>query len=213
MKKLTSILTAVIAVIVLTVSVQKSFAADNLQVTDLTNVKNITSIKVSGNVEVQLSQATSENVLVYNQYYSENALVQVQNGELRISSFGAEKLKVLVDVKMLNHIEASGNAVISTLNQLTAPNLSVSLEDSAVAVINTSAAAVKSFTEDSASLTLSGTAKIHSMQISETGKTDTTHFRADSDTVKISGDGQAVTNVQGKTVILKAPEDILSVQL
>ena len=76
-------------------------AANNSEVsTVLTNVNKINKIEVRGNVEVFVSDGSADQVKVYNRYYSESALVQNQNGVLRISSFSAQKLIVWVTAEI-----------------------------------------------------------------------------------------------------------------
>ena len=73
---------------------QSAYAAnkDNAQAVLLTEISKVNKIEVYGNVELYLSNGFTDNVKVYNQYYKESALVQDQNGVLRISSYKAEKL-------------------------------------------------------------------------------------------------------------------------
>src|ERR1700748_424665 len=78
--------------------------------TVLTNVSKISKIEVRGNVELFVSDAENDQVKVYNRYYAESAMVQSQNGVLRITSYSAEKLVVWVKSSQLNSITAYDNA-------------------------------------------------------------------------------------------------------
>ena len=107
-----------IAAIVLGVSnttiaaVKNDAAAKNNEVsTVLTNISKINKIEVRGNVEVFVSDGAADQVKVYNHYYSESALVQSQNGVLRISSFSDQKLVVWVTAAQLTGISAYDNAL------------------------------------------------------------------------------------------------------
>jgi hypothetical protein len=51
----------------------------------LNNVSKINKIEIHGNVQVFVSDGTSDQVKVYNKYYSENALVQNENHTPKIN--------------------------------------------------------------------------------------------------------------------------------
>lgn len=175
--KLTSVLTAIVAVIILTITTQKSIAAEGTQLsTKLTEIKNISKITASGNVEVFLTQGGTEGVTVYDNYYSKYALVQITDGELRISSYGAEKLQVWVQVDGLRSIEASGNAEIKSLNKISALDLSIELKDSATATLNSETLTSKVTVSDLSSLTLSGSSLNYTEMISESATVNANSF-------------------------------------
>jgi hypothetical protein len=71
-------------------SAPKTFASNNASL--LKETAAINKIEVRGNVELNLSDARSDQIKVYNKYYSESALVQSKNGVLRIASYTNEKL-------------------------------------------------------------------------------------------------------------------------
>ncbi len=79
-----------------------SAAKNNEVSTVLTNVSNINKIEVRGNVELFISDGSSDQVKVYNRYYAESALVQSQKGVLRITSYSDQKLVVWVTANQLN---------------------------------------------------------------------------------------------------------------
>ncbi|MGZ3901875.1 MAG: hypothetical protein ACXVDC_16230 [Bacteroidia bacterium] len=56
--------------------------ANNDNYTVLSDISTINKIEVYGNVELYVSDASSDQVKVYNKYYSESALVQSKNGVL-----------------------------------------------------------------------------------------------------------------------------------
>ena len=80
---------AIIALAFGTVNVSNAATKHNT-VTVLEKVSKINNIEVHGNVQVYVSDGPADQVKVYNDYYAENALVQSQNGTLRISSYKAE---------------------------------------------------------------------------------------------------------------------------
>ena len=136
-----------LTLVVLTGSAFASTTNPSNNVTVLSQVKNIHKIVVSGNVEVLLIQAPVESVKVYDSYYAKNALVQQQNGELRISldvilkgaakaDIDANTINLTTTVKENASLELSGSttdhyAVLSAqakmnMDQFTAENTSVS---------------------------------------------------------------------------------------
>lgn len=109
---------------------------ENQQVTVLNQVKNFNKLNVAGNVEVILVQSANQSVQIYDNYYAKNALVQEQNGELRISSFNKETLTVVVYASQLNHISVSDNATVKTAGRFNTLSLEVNLKDEAKASLN-----------------------------------------------------------------------------
>jgi len=131
---LTIIAIAVLAVG--SVNFTKAATPKNEVSTTLKNVSNINKIEVHGNVQVYISDGTQDQVKVYNHYYAENALVQNQNGVLRISSYKAEKLVVWVTAADLRSISAYDNAVVTSFGKLAEIDLSVTLNDNALAQLD-----------------------------------------------------------------------------
>ena len=97
--------------------------ANKQNVTVLENVTNINKIEVYGNVELYVSDGPKDEVKVYNQYYSESALVQNNNGVLRISSYKNEKLVVWVTANDLRAISAFDNSTVKSFGNLSKLNL------------------------------------------------------------------------------------------
>src|ERR1700709_1713185 len=104
---------------------------NNQAYTVLTDISTINKIEVYGNVELYVSDATTDQVKVYNQYYSESALVQSKNGVLRISSYKNEKLVVWVSAKDLRTISAYDNAEVKSFGSLSKIELNVDLHNNA----------------------------------------------------------------------------------
>lgn len=151
MKK--SITTIAILVSILFGINQSGFAAtrSNEEATTLTEVSRINKIEVHGNVELYLSDGAADQVKVYNHYYGESALVQDQNGVLRISSYSAKKLVVWVTVSDLRDMKIYDNAEVKSFGKLSAIDLDVKLYNNASAQLNLDAY--------SANITLNGHAK------------------------------------------------------
>ena len=129
--------------------------------TVLSSIKNINKIAISGNVELILVQGAEESVKVYNDYYANNAMVQHKDGQLRISSFGKEKLTVVAYVKNLSAITAADQSTIKTYGKFDLLNFSIGLEDQAKADINANTVSVATDIKDEARLNLSGKTDEH----------------------------------------------------
>jgi len=102
----------------------------------LNEAANFSKIEVRGNVEVFISDGATDQVKVYNKYYSESAMVQNRNGVLRIASYKNEKLVVWITVSDLRSLTAYDNAEIKTFGKLSAINLDVNLYNNATAKLD-----------------------------------------------------------------------------
>ncbi|WP_199118582.1 GIN domain-containing protein [Pedobacter sp. ASV28] len=156
----------------------------NQKVTILAAVKNINKIVVNGNVEVFVVQAPTESVKVYDSYYSKNALVQQQDGVLRISSFEKEPLTVTVYVRNLSAIEAADQATVKTVGKVNFLSLDVLLKDKASADINANTVSLNTTVKDAASLKLSGSTAEHYAVMGSAAKMSMGQFVADCSDVK-----------------------------
>src|ERR1700679_2187517 len=78
--------------------------ANNGTYTVLTSASEINKIELRGNLQLYISDGATDQVKVYNKYYSESALVQSKNGVLRIASYKAEKLVVWVTAADLRSV-------------------------------------------------------------------------------------------------------------
>jgi hypothetical protein len=126
--------------------------------TVLTTVNKISKIEVRGNVELYVSDSDADQVKVYNKYYEESALVQSQNGVLRISSYADQKLVVWVKSSDLRAISAYDNAEVKSFGKLSSIDLNVSLHNDASAKLNLDAYSANVTLADHAKADLSGTA-------------------------------------------------------
>jgi hypothetical protein len=122
----------------------------------LTNVSKINKIEIHGNVEVFVSAGNEDKVKVYNHYYAENALVQSQNGVLRISSYTAEKLVVWVTANQLQSISAYDNAAVESFGKLSGIALDVDLHNHATAKLELNSYSADINVNDNAKVELTG---------------------------------------------------------
>jgi hypothetical protein len=139
---------------------KSSYAApeNNNAVTILTDITAINKIEVHGNVELFISDGSTEQVKVYNKYYSESALVQSKNGVLRIASYTAEKLVVWVTANNLSAVSAYDNAEVKSFGDLSKIEFTVDLHNNASANLNLDAFNAKLTVTDRAKADLKGSA-------------------------------------------------------
>lgn len=169
---------------VITLSSMNVHAADGQKTTILAEVKKVNSIKVSGNVELILVQSMNEQVNVYDNYFSKNALVQEENGELRISSFNKEPLTVVVYVSNLSNISASDNATVRTHGKFNTLSLNVNLEDKATASLQTNTIDLTTNMAGQSGLTLSGSTETYHATINSLSTVNMTAFKAESSDIR-----------------------------
>ena len=122
----------------------------------LTDVTSINKIEVRGNVEVFVSDGATQKVKVYNRYYAENAMVQNENGTLKISSYNNEKLVVWVTANDLRNITAYDNAEVKSFGKLSEIGLDVNLYDNASADLELNSYSANFSINDKAKANLSG---------------------------------------------------------
>jgi hypothetical protein len=160
--RILSLITLVLVSLGLTNSINAA-PKNNMVVTVLNDIHNINKIEVYGNVELYVSDATTDQVKVYNQYYGESALVQNKNGVLRITSYKAEKLVVWVSAADLRSISAFDNAEVKSFGDLSKIELNVDLHNSATATLNLDAYSANVTLADHAKANLTGTVNEYSL--------------------------------------------------
>jgi len=126
------------------------------EITTLAVVSNISEIEIHGNVELYLSDGAADQVKVYNNYYSDNAFVQDQNGVLRITSYSTQKLKIWVTASQLQKLSIYDNAEVRSFGKLSAIDLDVKLYNNAAVKLNVDAYTASITLNDSAKADLTG---------------------------------------------------------
>ena len=155
----TKILSIILLFVAITGFSKSTYAAtNNADYTLLKEIKAINKIEVRGNVELFISDSPVEQIKVYNKYYSENALVQYNNGTLRITSYKAEKLIVWVSTDDLRAVTAYDNAEVRSFGKLSKIEFNVELYNNASASLNLDAYSANVKLNDHAKAELSGTA-------------------------------------------------------
>ncbi|QQL48347.1 GIN domain-containing protein [Mucilaginibacter ginkgonis] len=144
--------------------------------TVLTDVKHINKIEVRGNVELYVSEGADDNVKVYNKYYSENALVQNQNGVLRISAYNTDKLVVWVTASDLRNISAYDNTTVKSFGKLSGIELGVDLYNHAAADLDLTAYNATINVNDAATANLSGDATQCNLKYSQYARVNAVKF-------------------------------------
>lgn len=124
--------------------------------TVLTEVNTINEIEVHGNVLVYISDASADQVKVYNSYYAESALVQDQKGVLNIASYTPQKLIVWVSVSDLRKLSVYDNAEVKSFGKLSAVDLDVKVYNHANAQLDVDASIASITLKDHAKADLSG---------------------------------------------------------
>lgn len=127
-------------------------------VTVLNQASPVSRIEVRGNVELYVSDGPTDQVKVYNQYYAENAVVQGQDGTLRIASYGDQKLAVWVTSCNLQKVSLYDNAMVKSFGKLSVIALDVNIYDNASARLDLDAVVFNIKLHNRAKADLSGSA-------------------------------------------------------
>lgn len=175
----TIILTIATVATLLAGTVSSSYATTNNKVeTTLTHIGNINKIEVRGNVEVYVSNGTKDEVTVNNNYYAESALIQDENGVLRISSYKNEKLVVYVTATDLRSITVYDNASVKSDGRLSVIDLTVNLYNNAYAGLNLDNYAANITVNDKAKADLSGVVTEYNLSYSNASTVNRTQLVA-----------------------------------
>jgi len=176
--RILSVITSIVLVFGIT-NLTKAATVNSNYVTTLTNISAINKIEVRGNVELYISDATSDQVKVYNKYYSESAVVQTKNGVLNIASYGAEKLVVWVSANDLRSVSAYDNSDIKSFGQFSNIEFNVDLHDNATAKLNIDAFSANVSVSDHATANLSGKASKFTLNHTFATNVNNADFKAD----------------------------------
>ena len=192
--KTTIITLATIATLALGLG-NKSIAADKDGVankaevsTVLTTVNKISKIEVRGNVEVYVTDGADDQVKVYNRYYSESALIQNNNGTLRISSFADQKLVVWVTAYDLRSISVYDNAEVRSFGKLSPLELDVTLNNNSYAKLDMSGYSANIKVNDRAKADLSGNVTEGSLRYDRSASVNSTNFVAENSSRIVNAD-------------------------
>jgi len=162
-------------------------AKSNEVSTVLTNVSKINKIEVRGNVELYVSDGSSDQVKVYNRYYSESALVQNQKGVLRISSYSDQKLVVWVTAEQLSAITAYDNAEVRSFGKLSPIAMDVVLHDNSYAKLDLNGYSANITLNNRAKADLVGDVTECNLKYNQSATVNSTNFAAARLTKTVNG--------------------------
>lgn len=165
--------------IILGISVSSAATRNNsyvVQTPVVVAVNNINKIEASGNVEVYVTSGDKDQVKVYDKYYAKNALVQGKDGVLRIASYTADKLVVLVTVTDLHAITANDNAIVKSYRRLSLIDLNLVLNNSASAQLNFNALSANVTLNHRATADLSGSVIDYELAYSQSSTLNKTNL-------------------------------------
>lgn len=157
-----------------------SAAKNNEVSTVLTNVSKISKIEIHGNVELYVTDGSADQVKVYNRYYAESAMVQNQNGVLRISSYSAKKLVVWVSAYDLRSITAYDNAEVRSFGKLAPVGMEITLHNNSYANLDMNGYSANIIVNDRAKADLTGNVTDCSLKCSKSSSVNSTNFVADN---------------------------------
>jgi hypothetical protein len=192
-----AIFTVIVSVLGITNSTYAAADNNNAKAIVLTDISSINKIEVYGNVQVYISTGAADQVKVYNQYYTESALVQSQKGVLRISSYKNEKLVVWVTAKELSSITAYDNAEVKSFGGLSAIELDVKLYNNASADLKLDTYSARVTMNDRAKADLSGTVREYNLVHNISSSVNRTYLVTDHATEKLTGQKAKVAEYAG----------------
>jgi len=159
-------------------AVKKDAAVKEIS-TVLNNLQGISKIEVRGNVEVFVSDGTSDQVKVYNRYYAESAVVQNKKGVLTIASYSSQKLVVWVTANDLHSIAVYDNAEVRSFGKLSAIDLDVKLFNNAYAKLDLNGYNASITVNNHAKIDLAGNVTEGNLKYNRSSFVNSTNFTAD----------------------------------
>lgn len=191
--------------IVLSVSVSSAATLKNdngVQNPVVVATNNINKIEASGNVEVYVTNGDKDQVKVYDKYYAQNAFVQDKDGVLRIASYNAEKLVVLVTVTDLHAITASDNAAIKSFGRLSLTDFNLVLNNRASAQLKIDAIAAKVTLNNRSTADISGSVIDYESAFSQSSTLNKSNLTAVNSVEKNTTKAAAATQAEEKVASL-----------
>jgi carbonic anhydrase len=162
-------------------------SAANSEVSTVLKVSKINKIEVRGNVELYVTDGADDQVKVYNRYYSESALIQNNNGTLRISSFADQKLVVWVKAEQLSSIAAYDNSEIKSFGKISPLEMEVTLYDNAYAKLDVNGYSMDITVNNRAKADLSGSVDQCNLKYDRSAYVNSTDFAAAHITRTVEG--------------------------
>ena len=179
MKKVILSIFTIATFVIGTTNFSKAATLNHDAATTLTDISSINKLEIHGNVTVYISDASSDQVKVYNKYYSESALVQTKNGVLNIASYSPEKLVVWVSANQLSSVSVYDNSEVKSFGQISKIEFNVDLHDNASATLNLDVFSANVLVNDHAKADLRGSAVQFSLSHNVAASVNNYNFKAD----------------------------------
>ncbi len=170
---------------------------------ELRNVSTFNSIKVSGAIEVLLSQSNEEAVAVSasEEKFRNKIIIEVVNGTLKISydgdrltwNIGNKKLRAYVSFRNLNNLEASGASTIKINGTLNASGLNVKLSGACELSGSIKATDVKIDINGASNVKLNGS--VANINIDASGASDVKGYDLTTDECIVNASGASDINI------------------
>ncbi|SFG75709.1 GIN domain-containing protein [Pedobacter insulae] len=142
------------------------------------DISSIKKIIVSGNVYVNLVQASKSKIL-YENKNNANVVIKRVNNSLIIEGGDASLAgEITVYVNDIYRIDASGNAMVSTKDPFTLKNLQIFVKENAKVDVNAKTESLYTVIHDGAELKLQGHTKNHILTMDNLSKITLANFSA-----------------------------------
>ncbi|WP_316829070.1 GIN domain-containing protein [Pedobacter miscanthi] len=173
----TLIATSLTAIILSSTLFTTSVSATEKEPVTISKLKAFKRVSVNGNVELTIVQNNCASI----SYTDDNTGTAkiIQDGDnLKITSTGTDKAKLIIYVTDIYRIEALENAIVKTEGKLKTKYLQIFLKGNAHAEINTSTEGLYTVIADNADLKLSGSTDNHTLVMGNSQKLTIDRFAA-----------------------------------
>jgi len=172
-----------IAALLLLLTAGKTSFAENSDkdqsYSELTWIHRFYKIEVHGNVQLHLLSGDQSKVAMNITYFDHNALVQVEDGVLRITCYRAERLNVWVTADDLRVLFAYDNVLVQTEGKFSGLELDVELFNKAKAELNLDCFAANVKLNDRSMADITGTANVSDLTSNYAATLNSVNFSAD----------------------------------
>ncbi len=169
-------------VLLILIAATNSFAANPVNTRKYTGLNWITGfykIEVHGNVQLHLITGEKTKIEMNSNYYNHNALVQVENGILRITCYRAERLNVWVTVNDLRALSAYDNVIVQSEGKFSSLEFEVELFNKAKANLDLDCYSANIKLNDHSLADISGTATESELAINYAATLNSANFLAE----------------------------------
>ncbi|WP_231427849.1 MULTISPECIES: GIN domain-containing protein [Pedobacter] len=201
MKNLAKTLFAVaLTAVVFTSSAMSSFATEPVKKeTKVTSIPAFNRIWVSGNVKIVLTQGEKQNIVGGDSYDASKTSITSDGKTLFINSLETSQVTLNITIKHLERIEAYGQSVVLSNNNLDVKYLQLFLSQSATVKIKATAGSLYTVVKEDAVLKLNGTADQSTMIASNTKNINLDKFASKKSSSYAS---EAIMNTEQNAMVL-----------